>query len=111
MKDDGPPHADSDHRRRMADNRDDTGVRPAWRPGSAIPANRFLHYWDGGIPHEQAHRQPRGDDEDGTAPYPVGHSQRSAYNRSSGLRDTPTEARRGHRWSFNDREVDDDEVS
>jgi hypothetical protein len=66
----------------------DAGVWPAWRSGLAIPA-----------------------DEDGAAPYPVGHSQRSAYTRSSSLRDMPTEVRRGHQWSFNDREVDDDKVS
>ncbi len=86
--DGGPAHEDYDHRRRFADDRDDAEVRLAWRSGSAIPA-----------------------DEDGAAPYPVGHSQRSAYTRSLGLPDTPTGARRGHQWSFNDREVDDDEVS
>ena len=79
---------DSDHRRWLADDRDDAGVRLAWRSGSAIPA-----------------------DEDGAAPYPVGHSQRSVYTHSSGLRDTPTEVQCGHRWLFNDQEVDDDEVS
>ncbi len=71
--DGGHAHADSNHRRRLADNRDNAGVRLAWRSGSAIPA-----------------------DEDGAAPYPVGHSQRSAYTCSLGLRDTPTEVRRGH---------------
>ncbi len=86
--DGGHAHADSDHRHWLADDRDNAGVRLVWRSGSAIPA-----------------------DEDGAAPYPVGHSQRSAYTRSLGLRNTPTEVRRGHRWSFNDREVDDDEVS
>ena len=111
MKDGGPPHADSNHRQQMADDSDDAGVWTAWRPDSAIPANRFQHYRDMGVPHEQAHHQPQGDDEDGTAPYPVGHSQRSAYSCSLGLLDTSTEAHRGHCWSLNDQEVDNDKVS
>ena len=111
MKDGSPPHADSNHRRRMADNSDNAGAWTTWHPGSAIPANRFQHYRDGRVPHEKAHRQPQGDDENGTAPYPVGHSQQSAYTCSLGLRDTPTEGRRGHRWLFIGWEVDNDEVS
>ena len=73
-------HADSDHQRWLADDSDDAGVWPGWRSGSAIPADRFPHYRNRGVPYEQADRQPQGNDKGGAAPYPAGHSQRSAFS-------------------------------
>ena len=109
MRDDGHPHEDFTCRPWRAQDRDDAGVQTTLQPGSALPETHSSHFRDRRIPHAQTHRQPWGDNEDGSTPYPNSHSLQPAYNRSTGCREMRTDMHRGHRWLFDDREDEYDE--
>jgi hypothetical protein len=69
------PDGDFDHGTGRAQNREDMGIPNTSCPGSALPANGLSHYGNGQLSRVQTHRQPWGDDDDGTSPTPNRHTR------------------------------------